>query len=387
MKQDKPTYHPWILAAAVAVGVLLLLVALTSGPDREPIDPRQLAADVRAGTVERIATETDSNAVTVFYAGQPAGDGQAAARPAPKTLYLPEGVDILELLESVGIDPATTPVPVVTTPPSAWSGVGLLLTTLLPVLLLVGVVLFFTRRAQGPGQEAFSFGKSRARRFVANRPTVTFADVAGADEAKQELVEVVEFLKYPDKFAALGRAHPARGAPGGAAGDGEDLAVAGGGGGGGGAVLLDLGVGVRGDVRGGGRLARAGPVRAGQAQRAVHHLHRRDRRGRAAARGGAGRLARRARADAQPDPGGDGRLRLEHQHHHHRRHQPPGRAGPGAAAAGALRPAGGAGPAGREGAAGDPRRAHARQAAGGRLPPGAAGEADARLRGRTWRTW
>ena len=55
-----------------------------------------------------------------------------------------------------------------------------------------------------------SFGKSRARLFTANRPTVTFSDVAGVEEAKEELVEVVEFLKYPEKFAGPRRAHSAR---------------------------------------------------------------------------------------------------------------------------------------------------------------------------------
>ena len=64
------------------------------------------------------------------------------------------------------------------------------------------------RQAQGSNNQAISFGKSRARLFTGNKPTVTFADVAGVDEAKEELAEVVEFLKYPDKFAALGARIP-----------------------------------------------------------------------------------------------------------------------------------------------------------------------------------
>ena len=64
------------------------------------------------------------------------------------------------------------------------------------------------RQAQGTNNQALSFGKSRARMFMGNKPTITFADVAGVEEAKQELAEVVEFLKYPDKFAALGARIP-----------------------------------------------------------------------------------------------------------------------------------------------------------------------------------
>src|SRR5687767_13016699 len=64
------------------------------------------------------------------------------------------------------------------------------------------------RQAQGSNNQAISFGKSRARLFTGNKPTVTFADLAGVEEAKEELAEVVEFLKYPEKFASLGARTP-----------------------------------------------------------------------------------------------------------------------------------------------------------------------------------
>ncbi len=86
-----------------------------------------------------------------------------------------------------------------------WSGI---LLALLPLILLGAFFFFILRQAQGAGNQAFSFGKSRARMFTGDRPTVSFADVAGNDEAKQELQEVVEFLKEPEKFAALGARIP-----------------------------------------------------------------------------------------------------------------------------------------------------------------------------------
>lgn len=86
-----------------------------------------------------------------------------------------------------------------------WSGV---LIAILPLVLLGAFFFFILRQAQGAGNQAFSFGKSRARMFTGDRPTVTFKDVAGNEEAKQELQEVVEFLKEPQKFASLGARIP-----------------------------------------------------------------------------------------------------------------------------------------------------------------------------------
>lgn len=78
----------------------------------------------------------------------------------------------------------------------------------LPLLLLVVLFLFIMRSAQGQGNQALSFGKSRARLYGNEKNKVTFTDVAGSDEAKQDLAEVVEFLKFPKKFSAVGARIP-----------------------------------------------------------------------------------------------------------------------------------------------------------------------------------
>jgi len=79
-----------------------------------------------------------------------------------------------------------------------------LLINLVPWLLVFGAVFFIARRATQSQQNIFSFGKSRARLVLEDRPSTTFADVAGVDEAKNDLVEVLEFLKTPQKFQRLG---------------------------------------------------------------------------------------------------------------------------------------------------------------------------------------
>jgi len=87
------------------------------------------------------------------------------------------------------------------TQPSGWMT---LLTSLLPIILLIGVWVFFMRQMQGAGKGAMGFGKSKARLLTENKNRVTFDDVAGVDEAKEELQEVVEFLRDPGKFQKLG---------------------------------------------------------------------------------------------------------------------------------------------------------------------------------------
>ncbi|MDD3426851.1 MAG: ATP-dependent metallopeptidase FtsH/Yme1/Tma family protein, partial [Aminobacterium sp.] len=83
-----------------------------------------------------------------------------------------------------------------------------MISSFFPTLLLIGVWIFFLYNMQGGGGKVMSFAKSKAKLFLDNRPKVTFADVAGCDESKEELSEVVQFLRDPGKFRALGARVP-----------------------------------------------------------------------------------------------------------------------------------------------------------------------------------
>jgi ATP-dependent Zn protease len=115
-----------------------------------------------------------------------------------------------------------------------------------PMILLIGVWVYFMRQMQGGGKGgAFSFGKSRARMLDESNNSVTFADVAGCDEAKEEVKELVDFLRDPQKFQKLGRSHSARRVAGRPSGHRQDAAGQVHCGRGQGAVLHHLGFGLR----------------------------------------------------------------------------------------------------------------------------------------------
>ena len=170
-------------------------------------------------------------------------------------------------------------------------GGNFLLSVILPNLILFGlmalILLWIFRQTQSGNNQALSFGRSRARLLAGDKPAITFVDVAGVDEAKQELNEIVEFLKYPDKFVAVGARIPKGVLLVGPPGTGKTLlskAVAGEAGvpffSISGSEFVEMFVGV-----GASRVKpRPRPLRPGQEELAVHRLRGRDRRGGTAAR-------------------------------------------------------------------------------------------------------
>ena len=115
---------------------------------------------------------------------------------------------VVELLERAGVDPLTTKIEIVVKGSSGLSSLFGILFNFLPLVFFGAILLFMMRQAQGNSNQTFSFGRSRARVTTGNGPTVSFDDVAGVEEAKEELLEVVEFLKFPERFLALGAKIP-----------------------------------------------------------------------------------------------------------------------------------------------------------------------------------
>jgi len=108
--------------------------------------------------------------------------------------YAPDDPELVKQLRAAGVR-------IVAKPPSQWTTIVL---SILPWVLIVVVWILFMRRMSSGQDRAFTFGKSKAKAMSSDRPKITFADVAGVPEAKEELREVIEFLKAPQKFQKLG---------------------------------------------------------------------------------------------------------------------------------------------------------------------------------------
>ncbi len=119
-----------------------------------------------------------------------------------------EGSSVVEILERAGIDLLSSNIQIVVKGSSGLGNFIGLFINFLPLIFFGAVLFFMMRQAQGNTNQTFSFGRSRARMLVGNSPPVSFADVAGVEEAKEELQEVVEFLKFPEKFMTLGAKIP-----------------------------------------------------------------------------------------------------------------------------------------------------------------------------------
>ncbi len=170
-------------------------VQYVSGGDgaasRNEITFSQFLAEVEAGSVTRVTMNGDKVTGTTV-------NGQQFTTYVP-----PNDPNLVSRLTDRGVSISVKPVD---TGPSL---LGVLISWF-PMLLLVGVWVFFMRQMQGGGRGAMGFGKSKAKLLNEASGRVTFDDVAGIDEAKDDLTEIVDFFERPKPFSAFGRAYPER---------------------------------------------------------------------------------------------------------------------------------------------------------------------------------
>src|SRR5690348_10901224 len=174
----------------VVVAVVLMVVFQSFGPKSaatQPLTYDQFVQEVQGDRVSEVKIAEDR---TTISGKRKDGTGF--------TTYAPADKDLVNDLLRHGV---TT----VQTPPSSGMSLGVILVNVLPWLLFIGIWVYFMRQMQqGGGKGAMSFGRSRAKLLNEDQTRVTFADVAGCDEAKEEVAELVEFLRDPSKFQKLG---------------------------------------------------------------------------------------------------------------------------------------------------------------------------------------
>lgn len=199
MKPRSQSYIIYVLFFITIIVLIVFNMNKTKSADNV-LTINQLANEITQGNIARVVEE--ENKLTVYYR-----DGITE-----KTAHKETETTLVNQLLALGVSPenlaASKGIKIEVKPPSAFAGILNALFYILPFLLLAGAFFFIFRQAQGSNNAAMSFGKSRARMFTGDHPTVTFADVAGIDESKEELKEVVEFLREPQKFLALGARIP-----------------------------------------------------------------------------------------------------------------------------------------------------------------------------------
>jgi len=185
----------------ILVAVVALFVNFFSASDNSSkVSIQKVATYVKAEQVDKVLIAPDGR-LTVTLSGEP--EKKLVSRTETDTGFT-------ETMKNLGVtqDQLSSIKDIIYEDPSPWADWIGLLTYVVPVLLFGGLMLLMLRQAQSGNNQALSFGKSRARMFTGDKPTVTFDDVAGVEEAKHELHEVVEFLREPERFTALGARIP-----------------------------------------------------------------------------------------------------------------------------------------------------------------------------------
>lgn len=197
----KPRNQSYIVYFLLFMSIIVLVVFTLNrtGAEDTTLTINQVADEVIKGNVIRIAEEEDKLTITLKSGAEKFSNKESESTLVDQLIALGVSPEDLNPEKGIGVEIKA---------PSTWGEIVNALFYILPFLLLGGAFFYIFRQAQGSNSAAMSFGKSRARMFTGDHPTVTFADVAGIEESKEELKEVVEFLREPQKFVALGARIP-----------------------------------------------------------------------------------------------------------------------------------------------------------------------------------
>ncbi len=181
----------WLLVALLAVTLFQLMQKRAGGS--EVLSYTEFSRQLDAGNIKAVEVYSGKEVRGEFRNAVAQGAGQV--RNFTVNLPIANSEAILKRLEDAGV---------AITAKEPKSGIVSILVTMLPWIVIFAIWFVLIRQMQSGGNRAFSFGKSKAKMLTGDTPKITFADVAGADEAKVELQEIIEFLKDPQKFTRLG---------------------------------------------------------------------------------------------------------------------------------------------------------------------------------------
>jgi len=185
----KSRYNSFVYLLLLVAISTLVFVVLQRNSSPQPVTTDEFIEIVKDGGIDAITLD-DGNMI-----------GYQDSKKIFKSGFGGSYADLRELLQDEGINLSTVEINV---EPNNTNWGAIALQVILPIVLLGALFYFLFRSARGAGMQALNFGKSRARLSSGNKPGMTFADVAGIEEAKEEVQEIVEFLKSPEKFRTLG---------------------------------------------------------------------------------------------------------------------------------------------------------------------------------------
>lgn len=180
--------------ALVILFGMIIFAAYGQPNELEEVPLSDVVRSANSGEISKITIKDNTLEITKKDEQEPS---QKSTKEGGSTIY-EQGLK--PDIEGLVVDPQPA-----SSAGATWASIGI---NLLPVVIIALVLIFMLRSAQGQGNQALSFGKSRARLYGNEKEKVTFANIAGSDEAKQDLEEVVEFLKFPKKFESVGARIP-----------------------------------------------------------------------------------------------------------------------------------------------------------------------------------